>query len=151
MTSSPTKQDYLRQHRRETFLYLIVPLLVTVFIVLLGVAIVLLLQRQLQVSLLADWMLMVMVFCPALICTTALCIGLFVAIALMGRASRAARQPLAKVNELAQSAADRTTKAAESVNNMTVNAASRFAFLDSLLNIFELPTDNKDTKENRHD
>jgi hypothetical protein len=151
MTSSPTKQDYLRQHRRETFLYLIVPLLVTVFIVLLGVAIVLLLQRQLQVSLLADWMLMVMVFCPALICTTALCIGLFVVIALMSRANRAARQPLQKVNELAQSAADRTTKAAESVNNMTVNAASRFAFLDSLLNIFELPTDNKDTKENHHD
>jgi hypothetical protein len=151
MTSSPTKQDYLRQHRRETFLYLIVPLLVTVFIVLLGVAIVLLLQRQLQVSLLADWMLMVMVFCPALICTTALCIGLFVVIVLMSRANRAARQPLQKMNELAQSAADRTTKAAESVNNMTVNAASRFAFLDSLLNIFDLPTDNKDTKENRHD
>jgi len=31
MTPSPAKQEYLRQHRRETFLYLIVPLFVTVF------------------------------------------------------------------------------------------------------------------------
>jgi len=151
MTSSPAKQDYLRQHRRETLLYLIVPLLVTVFIVLLGVGVVLLLQRQLQVSLLADWMLTVMVFCPALICTTVACIGLIVAVVLMSRANRAAVRPLQKMNDLTQSVADRTTKAAESVNSATVNAASRFAFLDRLLNIFELPVDDKDTKDNHHD
>ena len=151
MTPSPANQEYLRQHRRETFLYLIVPLFVTVFIVLLGIAIVLLLQRQLQVSLLADWMLTIMVFCPALICTTVICIGLFIVIVLMSRANRAAVRPLQKVNELTQSVADRTTKAAESVNNATVNAASRFAFLDSLLNIFELPVDDKDAKENHDD
>ena len=151
MTPSTAKPDYLRQYHRETFLYLIVPLLVTVFIVLLGIAAVLLLQRQLQVSLLADWMLTVMVFCPSLICSTVACIGLIVAIVLMSRANRAALKPLQKVNEVAQSVADRTTKAAETVNNATVNAASRFAFLDSLLNIFDLPADNKDSKENYHD
>ncbi len=150
MTSSPANQENIRQHRRETLLYLIVPLLVTVFIVLLGVIVVLLLQRQLQVSLLADWMATVMVFCPSLICTTVVCIALFAAVVLMSRANRAALRPLQKVNELTQSVADRTTKAAESVNNATVNVASRFAFLDRLLNIFELPDDNKDTKEN-HD
>lgn len=57
MTSSPVQQEHIRQHRRETFVYMIVPLMVTVFIVLLGIVIVLLLQRQLQVSLLADWMM----------------------------------------------------------------------------------------------
>ena len=151
MTPSPAKQEYLRQHRRETLLYLIVPLLVTVFIVLLGVAVVLLLQRQLQVSLLSDWMMTVMVFCPSLICTTVVCIGLILAVVLMSRANSAALRPLQKMNELTQSVADRTTKAAESVNNATVNAASRFAFLDRLLNVFELPVDDKDTKENHHD
>src|SRR6266542_3834547 len=79
MTSSATKQKYMRQHRRETLLYLIVPLLVTVFIVLLGIGIVLALPRQLQVGILADWMVTVMVFCPSLICTTVVCIGLIVA------------------------------------------------------------------------
>ena len=151
MTPSPAKQEYLRQHRRETLLYLIVPLLVTVFIVLLGVAVVLLLQRQLQVSLLSDWMMTVMVFCPSLICTTVVCIGLILAVVLMSRANSAALRPLQKMNELSQSVADRTTKAAESVNNATVNAASRFAFLDRLLNVFEMPVDDKDTKENHHD
>jgi len=143
----PVKPDYLRQHRRETLLYLIVPLLVTVFIVLLGLVAVLLLQRQLQVGLLADWMVTVMVFCPALICATVACIGLIVAIVLMSRANRAAIKPLQKMNEVTQSVADRTTKAAESVNNATVNAASRFAFLDGLLSIFDLPADDKDSKE----
>ena len=70
---------------------------------------------------------------------------------LMSRANSAALRPLQKMNELTQSVADRTTKAAESVNNATVNAASRFAFLDRLLNVFELPVDDKDTKENHHD
>ena len=151
MTPSPAKQEYLREFRRETLLYMIVPLLVTVFIVLLGVMGVLLLQRQLQVSLLADWIVTVMVFCPSLICSTVICIGLIVAIFLMSRATRAALKPLQKMNELTQSVADRATKAADSVNTATVNAASRFAFLDSLLNIFELSADDKDTKENHHD
>ncbi len=151
MIPSPTKQEYIRQHRRETLVYLIVPLLVTIFIVLLGIATVLLLPRQLQVGLLADWMATVMIFCPSLICTTVVCIGLMLAVVLMGRANRAALRPLQKVNELAESVADRTAKAAESVNSATVNAASRFAFLDRMLNIFELPVDDKDTKENHHD
>jgi hypothetical protein len=151
MIPSSARQEYSRQHRSETLLYLIVPLLVTVFIVLLGVVVVLLLPRQLQVGLLADWMVTVMVFCPSLICTTVVCIGLIIAVVLMGRANRAALRPLQKMNELADSVADRTAKAAESVNSATVNAASRFAFLDRLLNVFELSVDDKDTKENHHD
>ncbi len=111
MTSSPVQQEHIRQHRRETFVYMIVPLMVTVFIVLLGIVIVLLLQRQLQVSLLADWMMTVMMFCPAMICTTVLSIGLFAAIALMSRANQAVVKPLEKLNELTQSAADRATQA----------------------------------------
>ncbi len=147
MTPSPVRQEQIRQHRRETLLYFIVPLVVVVFIVLLGVIATLLLPRQLQVSVLADWMAMVLVFCPALLCTTVFCILLFTGIFLMNRANCAAVQPLEKVNTITQSIADRTTKAAESVNNATINAASRFAFLDRLLNIFELPDDNKDMKE----
>lgn len=151
MTPSPIRQEQLRQHRRETLLYLIVPLLVSVLIVLLGIVAVLLLQRQLQVSLLADWMLTVFVFCPSLICSTVICILLMAGVALMGRASKAAARPLEKLNTLTESVAEKTTKAADSVNAATVNAASRFAFLDSLLNVFELPDAKKDTKENSHD
>ena len=151
MTPSPVRQEQIRQHRRETVLYFIVPLVVTVLIVLLGIVVTLLLQRQLQVSVLADWMAMVLVFCPALICTTVFCILIFTGIFLMNRVNRAAVHPLEKVNAITQLVAERTTKAAESVNNATVNAASRFAFLDRLLNIFELPDDNKDMKENHHD
>lgn len=151
MTPSPVRQEQIRQHRRETFLYVIVPLLVTIFLVLLGIVVTLLLQRQLQVSLLADWMATALVFCPTLICTTVFCILLFAGIFLMNRANRAAVRPLEKVNAITESVAERTAKAADSVNSATVNAASRFAFLDGLLNIFELPENNKDTKENNHD
>ena len=108
------------------------------------------LSVAMQVGVLADWIVTVMVFCPALLCTTVACIGLILAIVLMSRANRAAVAPLKKMNEITQSVADRTTKAAESVNNATVNAASRFAFLDRLLNIFELPVEDKDTKENHN-
>ncbi len=149
MTPSPIRQEQIRQHRRETLLYLILPLVVTFLIVLLGIVVVLLLQRQLQVSLLADWIATVLVFCPAMICTTVACILLFTGIFLMNRANRAAVRPLEKMNELVETVADRTTKAADSVNATTVNAVSRFAFLDRLFNIFELPDDNKDMKENK--
>ncbi|MBI1279461.1 MAG: hypothetical protein GC179_15130 [Anaerolineaceae bacterium] len=151
MTPSPVRQEQIRQHRRETLLYFIVPLLVTVFIVLLGIVVTLLLQRQLQVSILADWMAIVLVFCPALLCTTVVCILLVACIFLMNRASRAAVRPLQKVNELADTAADRTAKAAASINNTTVNIASRFAFLDRLLSIFDLPDEKTETRENHHD
>lgn len=151
MTSSPAKQEYLRENRRETLLYFIVPLIVTVLIVLLGIIAVLLLPRQLQVSVVADWMVTIMVFCPALLCTTVVCIGLIIAIVLMTRAHRLAAKPLQKVNELAETVSERTAQAADSVNTATVNAASRFAFLDSLLNIFDLPANGKDTREDHHD
>lgn len=149
MPTLPAQQEHLRQHRRETVLYMIVPLAVTVFIVLLGVAIIFLLPRQLQVGLIADWMMTVMLLCPALICTTAVCILLIAAVALMSRANRAAARPLQQLNEMTQKVADQTTKAAESVNAATVNAASRFAFLDRFLNVFDLP--DKDTKANPHE
>ncbi len=151
MTPAPAQQEHIRQHRRETLLYLIVPLLVTVFIVLFGIVVVLTLQRQLQVSLLADWMMTIMVFCPALICTTAVCIMLFGAVALMSRANQAVVRPLQQLNEVTQSVADRTTKAAESVNNVTINAATRFAFLDRLLSAFDLPDEDTNMKEDPHD
>lgn len=151
MTPSPAKQDHIRQHRRETLLYLIVPLLVTVFIVLLAVAVVLLLERQIQVSLLADWMMTILVFCPALLCTTIVCISLVAAVVLMSRAGHPVLRPFQKVNEVTQMAADRTAKAAETVNNTTVNVASRFAFLDRLLSAFDMPDDNEEAKENHHD
>jgi hypothetical protein len=147
MTQSSVRQEQIRQHRRETLLYVIVPLLVSVFIVLLGIVAVLLLQRQLQVDVLANWMAIVLVFCPAMLCTTVACILLFTGIFLMNRANRAAVKPLEKMNELAETAADRTARAAASINNTTVNVASRFAFLDRLLSTFDLPADNKDMEE----
>lgn len=147
MTPSPVQQEHIRQHRRETFIYLIVPLLLTVFIVLLGVVIVLLLQRQLQVSLLADWMVTVMMFCPALICSTIVCIMLCAAIFLMGRANQSLVRPLEQMNEATQSVADRAANVTHSINQTTIKAASQFAFFDRLLGIFDLPPEDKDTKE----
>ncbi len=149
MSTSPAQQEHLRQHRRETVLYMIVPLAVTVFIVLLGVVIILVLPRQSQVSILADWLMTVMLLCPALICTTAICLGLIVAVVLMSRANRAAARPLQQLNEMSQKVANQTTKAAASVNEVTINAASRFAFLDRILNVFDMP--DKDTKANPHE
>lgn len=149
MPTSSAQQEQVRQHRRETWLYMIVPLAVTIFLVLLGIVVVLLLQRQLQVSLLADWMLTIMLLCPALLCTTVICILLFAAIALMSRAQRAAAQPLQRLQEVTNQVAERTTKAADSVNEVAINAASRFAFLDRLFNIFDAPSEDK--KADHHD
>ena len=151
MTPSPAKQDYVRQHRRETLLYFIVPLLVTVFIVLLGVVVVLLLQRQLQLSILADWMMTVMVCCPALLCTTVICVGLMAGVALVGRSGGSVLRPVHKLSDLTQNAAERTTRTTDAVNKATVNIASRFAFLDRLLGMFDTPADDNEKRENHND
>jgi hypothetical protein len=148
MAAVPNRQTSQQQHRRETILYLIVPMIGVGMIVLGGGAIALLLPRRAQVSILSDWMLIVMVLCPAVLCLFGVCIALIVAVAGMNRLHDAATKPLDRLETLSTTLTEKTTQATDAVAQQTVNVSARFAFIDRLLNMFdELP----ENEEEKHD
>lgn len=146
----PDRQSYDREHRRETLLYLIVPLMVAVVTVLAAVVVVLLLQRQMQVSIIADWMLTVFVLCPAVVCGFVMCVLLITMVVLMNRAQEAILRPVRWADEKSQNVAARADQVADTIRQKIISFASNFAFLDRILSIFDEPTDEEEKKEDNN-
>ncbi len=140
VSKRPTSQQ---QHRRETILYLIVPMIVAGVLVLAGGVIAFLLPRRLQVSLISDWMLSVFVLCPAVLCLFGICMVLIVAVAAMNRLHELTTKPLDRLEDMSQTVAEKTAKVSEAVNQQTINVSSRFAFIDRFLSVFDIPEDEK--------
>ncbi len=130
-------QDLLR--------WIILPIVGVGALVLAGTISVLLLPERLQVSLIADWLVSVMLLCPLAICLFPVCLLMVLAIVGMNRAHTAASRPLQRVELLSASLRDRTDNVADTVNRQTINASVRFAFLDRLLAIFDPPDSQPDT------
>lgn len=143
----PERQSYDREHRRETFLYLIVPLMVAVVTVLAALVVVFLLQRQMQVSIIADWMMTVFILCPAVVCGFVMCVLLITLVILMRRAQAAVLRPVRWADEKTQQAAEHAEDVSEIITQQIIKLASKFTFLDRLLSLFDEPTDEVEKKE----
>lgn len=144
MTSRPELE---RQHRRETFLYLTLPLLFTVGLVLGGAVLVLLLQRQIQVAIIADWMVTVMMCCPAILCLYVIAVGVMSAAALAGRAVQSAERPLERVVDQVDQVAVRATHMTDMIREQVAYLKSKFSFLEPYLKIFDPPQDAGNSEE----
>lgn len=143
MTPRPSDRD----RQRETLRYLLLPMVVALLVVLLGAAAVMLLPQRSQVSIIADWMMSVLVLCPVVICLFPVCVGLIVAIAAMNRLHDSAAKPLRRAEDWSRTLVDRTTKTTDIVNQRTVSVSSRFAFIDRLFSAFDAPTHGDAEKE----
>lgn len=142
---TPRKSDQERQ--RETLRYLLLPMLGALLLVLIGAAVVLFLPQRSQVSIIADWMISVLVLCPVVICLFPICVGLIAAIAAMNRAHTLAAKPLRRVEDWSHTLAERTAKTTDALNQTTLSASARFAFVDRLLSTFDPPTNGNAKKE----
>lgn len=143
MTPRPSDRD----RQRETLRYLLLPMVVALLVVLLGAAAVMLLPQRSQVSIIADWMMSVLVLCPVVICLFPVCVGLIVAIAAMNRLHDSAAKPLRRAEDWSRTLVDRTTKTTDIVNQRTVSVSSRFAFIDRLFSTFDASANGDAKKE----
>jgi hypothetical protein len=146
MATSSNQQDSEQRHRRETILYLIVPMIGAGVIVLAGGVMTMLLPRRQQVTTLSDWVLTIVVLCPSVVCLFAICLILIVAVASMNKLHSMAAKPLTRLEDVSETMVERTSQATDSINEKTVDFGARFAFLDRILSAFDPPSENGDDK-----
>jgi hypothetical protein len=131
-------------HRRETFRYIVLPIIGVGALILVGIIIVLLLPGRLQVSIIADWLLMILFLCPMMLCLFPICILMVAAVAGMNKAHTAAANPLRRLERLSESLKERTVQATDNINHQTINVSTRWAFLERWLKVFDPPSEQSD-------
>lgn len=144
----PEQQSFDREHRRDTLLYFIVPLAAAIVTVVVSLVIVLLLQRRGQVSVIADWMAIVFVLCPALVCGFAICLLIVPLIVLLNRMHNSIQRRIEWLDLRSQSVTERAEVISETIRETIVNFASNFAFLDRILSFFDEPVEEENLEGN---
>lgn len=126
-------------HRREMRLHIILPFAGGLVLVLVGVVAVVLLPKRLQVSLVADWLLMICFLCPVALCLFPVAVGMVAAAAGLGVLHHKTGGGLARVERLTERALENTQGITEKINQATVDLSVKFAFFDKLLGVFDNP------------
>jgi len=99
-----------------------------------------------RVSLLADWMMLVFMLCPALLCMLPLALLGIVAVAGMTKAHGALTGLLAKVEDASRTLESKTKSVTNQVNQKTIAVSSRFGLIYKLLGVFERPESSENDK-----
>jgi hypothetical protein len=128
------------EHNRDVLRYIILPMIGVGALILVGILIVILLPSRLQVSIISDWLFSVLFLCPLVLCLFPVSIGMVLAVVGMNRAQNAAVNPLHKLINLSESVKNRTVQTTDAINQQTVSASTKFAFIDRLLAVFDPPS-----------
>lgn len=124
-------------HRRETRRYILLPFAAALLLVVACVVVVLLFRRGVQVSLVADLMVLVLMLCPAVICLLPVTLLMVMAVFGMNQAHDALAKPLKRVEDVTVMMAERTAASANVVNQKTIDTSARLGFVLRVLNVFE--------------
>lgn len=139
-------QDAAAVHAEETRREILVPFLIGVALVVVPVIIALLLPRNNQTGLIADFLLTVFILCPAVICLLPIYLLMVVSAWGVGRLHDGVARPLAQVETFSKSLNTRTESLSDSVARRVISFSARFAKWDSaIFSTFDRP------KEDRHD
>jgi hypothetical protein len=132
----------LEQHRRETFLWIVLPMVGSLVLVVAGVAAAMLLRQPAQVSILADWMGMFVLLCPLVLCLLPLAVVFITAAVWMNQVHRKTKRLMVKAELMSLSLAERTHKVTETVSKQSIGFNARIAFLDPLWRMFDRKEDS---------
>lgn len=136
-----------RVHRRETWVQMILPFLLALLFVIFLVCLVALptdSSWRLRASVIADFMVTILVLCPAVLCMIPIFALMVAAIAGANKLHDSTRTPLERLETLTESMADRVENAAGSVNKRVINLNERIAPLMKIMTFFD--TQQKDTQ-----
>jgi hypothetical protein len=148
MVASPRRQVQAN-HRRETLLSIILPVggaglaLLTV----LAVTLLLLLPTRPQVSVLADWLLMIFMLCPVALCLLPVCIGLMTAVFAMNHLHAKTARMMGRAETLSETLVEKTLDATESISEKSISFNATMAHFDPLWHAFD-DKEDKDGKLN---
>jgi ethanolamine transporter EutH len=123
-------------------IWLPVVLLMLLFIGVL--AVVLVLPQREQVSIIADFMVTLLVVCPLSLLCLVVAVGLLFAVAAMSKSFRLVQRPLHRVQGLSETMATRTAKMSDTVNHKAIDASARFAPVYKALGVFERGSTTKE-------
>lgn len=133
------RPNFAKLHRRETRVHVILPMIVTAVIFLAAIAVVLLFPQQAQVALVADWMGMIFLLCPSILCLFLVCVILFALIGAMSSAQRASSRSLNKAADFVQHFTGQIAGINHDISRRVAGIGIRWAFFDRLLGIFDPP------------
>ncbi len=144
--------DATYQHRRETWLYIALPMLVGALVWIGLLSLALLLPLRAQVSLVADFMSIILCLCPAAICIFPIYVLMMVIAFGMNKVHDGTERPLKRIESMSHTLADKTNQTADSINRKSIAVASKFALLDKVWDLFDQTESNgQATKEKTDD
>lgn len=140
MITSPTNSAAARRdaHRRQTRLLIVLPFLLGVLLIIALAVVALALPDDRQTSLIADFLMIIVLLCPAVICLFPLYILMVVGAVGMSSVHRAAQKPLDRLNDLSEALYRRVDSASQQVAEKTIDANVRLTTLDrNLFSVFD--------------
>ena len=133
----PLRPDSKAQHRRETRRQILLPLLAGTLLIVVLVGVVLILPRRAQVSIISDFLLTILMLCPAAVCLLPVTIGLLVAAFGAGRLHDSAAPPLRGLQARTAAISDRADALANAVNQRVVAYGGRLGAVLRVFDVFE--------------
>lgn len=145
--TTPPRLTALQKSRTESRRTIWRWMLLAGLVITAAMIVVMLLREAEQVSLIADFMLIVMVLCPMLLCLGPLAVGLWVAVFAMSRVDNLLGGQIDRLEGITQSLSERTAKASEALSKRSISFSAQFAILDRLFN----PVDKSDNAKSDRD
>ncbi|MFN8373692.1 MAG: hypothetical protein U0694_12570 [Anaerolineae bacterium] len=126
-----------RAHRNETLLHIVLPVAGAGLLILIALVIALVLQRRVQLHMLADVLATICLLCPTVICLFPLYLLLALLAAAMGRAHDSTIPYLEKLQNLTHTMAQRVRSVLNAITKQVININTKIEpFLDNF-SIFE--------------
>ena len=143
-----------RRHRRDVWLFIILPLTGGVLLIGIIMLFVLVLPRTMQVSLVADLTMTALMLCPLVICLLPISLGLATAAVMSGRLHQGSTGPLRRVETLSIKMSNRAVGLGERLSKLSIRFNAAFApLLDWIERAFTAresvrhPTEGEDKHE----
>jgi membrane protein implicated in regulation of membrane protease activity len=132
------------RHRRDTWLWIILPMFLLVLLIAAAVAVLVIAPRELQAahtSVVSDLMLSVLILCPAVLCMLPVTILMLTSVIGFSRVHGAAARPLRRLEGHSETLNSKANSVANRINRGTINISSRLGFIYRHLGTFEQKSD----------
>lgn len=138
--------DRLQRSRTWRGVFLPFSLMLTLLIVMIGIA--LSLRTAAQVAVLSDSMLTLLVLCPMVICMFPLVILMLILVTLAGRLQRISKSPLRRLESWTADMENHADRWLGRIDERTLQWAVNFAPFRRILGMFDVPSyESQDEKE----
>ena len=148
MAATSPERPSQAQHRRETLLWIVLPMAGGALLVIAGAVAAMLLRQPAQVSVLADWLSIIFLLCPVLLCLFPLSVLFLTGAIYMNQVHRKTAQLMGRAEAMSHSLADKTINVTENISKKSIGLNAKFAFLDPLWRVFDGKEDTTNGKNN---